>query len=304
MGVSLDLSGTFLPVTTPFDAVTGDVDLVAFRGNLRHWFRHPIAGVVIGGTNGEGVLLDDAERASLVAAAVDVAPDGALVLAFAGSESTRHAVRLTAAVADSGADAVLVSPPAFYRGAMTPEALARHYRAVADAAPVPVVVYQVPTKMSTVDMPTGVIAELSRHENIVGIKDSRGRLDVLGELMDRCRDGFQVLVGNGALLYPALETGAVGGIVAVGMIATADAAAIPAAYRAGRAPEAGRLQERIAPLHQKIVAEMGIAGVKAALDLLGLYGGPPRAPLLPASNEMVSAVRSSLDVAGLRSEAP
>ena len=106
-----------------------------------------------------------------------------------------------------------------------------------------------------------------------------------------------------ALLYPALETGAVGGIVAVGMIATADAAAIPTAYRAGRAPEAGRLQERIAPLHQKIVAEMGVAGVKAALDLLGLYGGPPRPPLLPASNEMVSTVRSSLDAAGLRSAA-
>lgn len=297
MRVPVDLSGTFLPVTTPFDPVTGDVDLVSFRSNLRHWFRHPIAGVVIGGTNGEGVLLDDTERASLVAAAADVAPDGALVLAFAGSESTRQVVKLADAAAEAGADAVLVSPPAFYRGAMTPEALARHYRAVADAAPVPVVVYQVPTKMSTVDMPTGLIAELSRHENIVGIKDSRGRLDVLGELMDQCREGFQVLVGNGALLYPALETGAVGGIVAVGMIAPADAAAIPAAYRAGRVSEAGRLQERIAPLHQKIVAEMGIAGVKAALDLLGLYGGPPRAPLLPATDELVSAVRGLLDSA-------
>jgi 4-hydroxy-2-oxoglutarate aldolase len=298
-GAQLDLSGTFLPVTTPFDRVTGDLDVVAFRSNLRHWFAHPIAGVVIGGTNGEGVLLDDAERVVLVSSAADLAPDGARVLAWTGAESTRQAVRTAYAAADAGADAVLVSPPAFFKGAMTPEALATHYRAVADASPVPVVVYQVPTKMSTVDLPTGLIAELSRHENIVGIKDSRGRLDLLGEIVDQCRHGFQVLVGNGALLYPALETGAVGGIVAVGMIATGPAAAIPDAYRSGRAAEAGRLQELIAPIHQQIVADMGIAGVKAALDLLGLYGGPPRPPLLPASAQRVDAVRKILDLAEL-----
>jgi 4-hydroxy-2-oxoglutarate aldolase len=297
--LSVDLAGTFLPVCTPFDPVTGDVDVVAFRSNLRRWFRHPIAGVVIGGTNGEGILLDDGERAALVAAAADVGPDGTLVLAWAGAESTRQAVRSARVVADAGADAVLVSPPAFFKNALTPEALTRHYRAVADASPVPVLVYQVPPTMSTVDLPTGLIAELSRHENIVGIKDSRGRLEILGELIDQCRRGFQVLVGNGALLYPALETGAVGGIVAVGMLATAEAAAIPAAYRAGRAAEAGRLQERIAPLHRQIVAEMGIAGVKAALDLLGLHGGPPRAPLLPATPERVDAVKRILGSADL-----
>jgi len=295
----LDLSGTFLPVTTPFDRVTGDVDVVAFRSNLRHWFQHPIAGVVIGGTNGEGVLLDETERVTLVSSAADLAPDGARVLAWTGAESTRQAVRTARAAADAGADAVLVSPPAFFRASMTPEALVTHYRAVADAAPVPMIVYQVPTKMSTVDLPTGLIAELSRHENIVGIKDSRGRLDLLGEIIDQCRRGFQVLVGNGALLYPALETGAVGGIVAVGMLATGAAAAIPAAFRSNRAAEAGRLQELIAPLHQQIVADMGIAGVKAALDLLGLYGGPPRPPLLPASAQRVDAVRKVLDAAGL-----
>jgi 4-hydroxy-2-oxoglutarate aldolase len=192
-----------------------------------------------------------------------------------------------------------VSPPAFFKGAMTSEALARHYRTVADASPVPVVIYQVPTRMSTVDLPTGLIAELSGHDNIIGIKDSRGRLEILGDLIEQCREGFQVLVGNGALLYPALETGCVGGIVAVGMIATAAAAAIPTAFRAGDKVEAGRLQERIAPLHQQIVAEMGIPGVKAALDLLGLHGGAPRAPLLPAPRGHVEAVRRLLESAHL-----
>ena len=295
----MDLSGTFLPVTTPYDPVTGDVDVVALRANLRHWFSHPIAGVLIGGTNGEGVLLEDSERAALIEAAVEVAPEGRLVLAWAGAESTRHAARLTREASSAGADAALVSPPAFFKGAMTPEALVRHYRTVADASPLPVVIYQVPTRMSTVDLPTGLIAELSQHDNIVGIKDSRGRLEILGDLIVQCRQGFQVLVGNGALLYPALETGCVGGIVAVGMIATAAAAAIPAAFRAGDPAEAGRLQERIAPLHQQIVADLGISGVKAALDLLGLHGGAPRPPLLPAPRERIDAVRRLLESAEL-----
>src|SRR5688572_14848954 len=140
MRVSVDLAGTFLPVTTPFDPVTGDVDVVAYRANLRHWFQHPIAGILTGGTNGEGVLLQDGERDALVEAAVDVAPSNAIVMAWAGSESTRHAIARARAAAESGADVAVLSPPAFFKAAMTPEALARHYRAVADTCPIPVVI--------------------------------------------------------------------------------------------------------------------------------------------------------------------
>ncbi|MEQ1856812.1 MAG: dihydrodipicolinate synthase family protein [Longimicrobiales bacterium] len=295
----VDLRGTFLPVTTPFDPVTGDVDVVAFRANLRHWFQHPIAGVLIGGTNGEGVLLDDRERVLLVEAAAGFMPAHTCLLAECGAESTRLAIRRVHTAADAGADVALVSPPAFFKAAMTPQALARHYATIADAAPIPVVVYQVPLRMSTVDLPTGLVAELSRHGNIAGVKDSRGKLDVLGELVEQCVPGFQVLIGNGALLYAALEVGAVGGIVAVGMLATAAAARIPIAYREGRKVEAGRMQERIAPVHEQIVSEMGIPGVKAALDVLGLHGGAPRPPLSPASAERVEAIRRILGTAEL-----
>jgi 4-hydroxy-2-oxoglutarate aldolase len=201
--------------------------------------------------------------------------------------------------ASAGARAALVSPPAFFKSSMTPEALARHYRAVADGSPIPVMIYQVPTRMSTVDLPTELIAELSMHDNIIGIKDSRGKLDLLGDLRAQCDPSFQVLVGNGALLLGALEIGAVGGVVAVGMIATAATAAIPVAFRAGRKAEARALQERIAPLHQQIVAEMGIPGVKAALDLMGLYGGIPRPPLLPATPASIAIARTLLATAEL-----
>lgn len=295
----MDLSGTFLPVTTPFDPVTGDLDVVAFRANLRSWFEHPIAGVLLAGSTGESVFLEEDERRTLLEAAADVVPEDAAIIMGTGAESTRQAVRLAREAADGGADAVLVSPPAYYKGAMSPGVLARHYRAVADASPVPVLIYQVPLRMSTLDLPTGLVADLSSHDNVAGIKDSRGKLELVGELVEHCADEFQVLVGSGALLYGALETGAVGGIVAVGLMATAQAAGIHSAFRAGHTAEAGRLQERIAPVHNGVVGGMGVPGIKAALDLLGQHGGDPRPPLAPLGEDGREAVRAILDRAGL-----
>jgi 4-hydroxy-2-oxoglutarate aldolase len=295
----VDLHGTFLPVTTPFDPVTGDIDVVAFRSNLRHWFQSPVSGVLIAGSTGESVFLDEAERVALLEATADVVPDGKVVIAGTGLESTRHTIRLTRRSAEAGADAALVSPPAYYKGAMTPAVLSRHFKAVADASPIPVLIYQVPLRMSTLDLPTGLIEELSQHPNIVGIKDSRGKLELVGELVEHSSDDFQVMVGSGALLYGALETGAVGGIVAVGLMACAEAAEISVAFSEGRTADAGRTQERIAPVHQAIVGGMGVPGVKAALDLLGLKGGALRSPLESLRADRVEEVRSILAAAEL-----
>lgn len=296
---SVDLSGTFLPVTTPFDARSDDLDVLAFSDNLSRWFEHPVSGVLVSGSTGESVFLDDAERIAIVEAAARVAPEGRVIIAGTGAESTRNTIRLTQEAADAGADAVLVSPPAYYRGAMTVEALTLHYRAVADASPVPVLIYQVPLRLSTLDLPTELIATLSRHPNIVGIKDSRGSVDIVAELVEACASDFQVMVGSGAILYPALEAGASGGIVAVGLMATAQAAEISLAWADGRKEEAEALQERIAPVHQQIVGGMGVPGVKAALQLLGMSGGAPRHPLAPASESRVAEVREILSDAGL-----
>ncbi|MEE2847491.1 MAG: dihydrodipicolinate synthase family protein [Gemmatimonadota bacterium] len=295
----VDFSGTFLPVTTPFDPVTGDVDVIAFRANLRHWFQNPIRGILVAGSTGESVFLDEQERVTLLEAARDVVPDDGLIIAGTGGESTRHTIRMTQQAADAGAEAVLVSPPAFFKGAMSPEILARHYRAVADASPVPVLVYQVPLRLSTLELPTRLVAELCKHPNIVGIKDSRGQLGLLAELVEACADDFQVLVGSGALLYGALEIGAVGGIVAVGLMAPAEAAEISVAFREGRSADAGRRQEQIAPVHNQIVGGMGAPGIKVALDMLGLRGGVPRPPLAPLPEARTEEARKILDDAGL-----
>ena len=279
--MSVDLAGVLVPCTTPFDPVTGDVDLVGFRANVRSFLAHPVRGIVVGGSTGEAVLLDEDERMVLLQGARDLVPDDRLVVAGTGAESTRTTIRRCEESAGMGADAVLVQPPAFYRGAMTDTALLEHYRAVAAASPIPVILYQVPLRMSTLEFSSSLVADLAKIANVVGIKDSRGSLELVAEWVDRTPDTFQVLVGSGAILYGGLEVGAVGGVLAVANLAPGPASAIHAAHRAGDSAEAGRMQELVAPVHVEIVAGMGVPGVKAGLDLLGLRGGDPRLPLRP-----------------------
>jgi len=295
----IDLRGVLIPAATPFDPVTGGVDLVGMRANVRRWMETGVRGIVVGGSTGEAVLLDEEERTRLLEATREVVPSDRLLVAGTGAESLRRTLRLTRAAADAGADAVLVQPPAFYRTAMTPEVLADHYRRVADDAPVPVILYQVPLKMSTLDMPNGLLIELSRHENVVGVKDSRGVLEHIGTLADNAHPDFQVLVGNGALLYAALEVGAAGAILGVANLAPSKSAGIVAAFRAERTAEAGRLQEKVGPLHKTVVGGLGVAGVKTGLDLLGMRGGPPRLPLRGLDQAGVETVREALEKAGM-----
>jgi 4-hydroxy-2-oxoglutarate aldolase len=295
----MNLSGVLVAATTPFDPVSGDVDIVGLRANVRHWIDRSVRGVVIGGSTGEAVYLDSDERHRLLEAARGVIPDDRLLVAGTGAESTRGTLALCRSAAEAGADAVLVMPPAFYKGAMSPEALALHYRRVADECPLPVILYQVPPHLGTIELPTGLVADLSAHPNIVGIKDSRGSLELLADLVEHCQEGFQVLVGSGSQFYACLEVGAVGGILGVANLMPAETAELVQAWQQGRGTEAGRLQELVGPVHKAIVGGMGVSGVKAALDLLGLKGGVPRPPLLPLAEKRHGELKAALDAAGL-----
>lgn len=290
----IDLGGVFIPAVTPFLPGSGEIDLPAMQENLRRWGDFPIRGIVLSGTTGEAVLVDEEERLNLVRAAREVLNPDILLTVGTGLESTRATLRLTRSVAVEGAEAVLIQPPAYYKGAMTSEALREHYLTIADGSPIPVIVYQAPLRMSTLDFPTGLVAELSNHENIVGIKDSRGKLELMGELVEQCKEGFQVLAGSGALLYPALEVGAVGGIIAVANMAPGPSGELYQAFKAGRSSEAGRLQQQIGPVHNQIVGSIGVPGVKVALDLLGYRGGDPRSPILPLGEKGRGEVRETL----------
>jgi len=237
----------------------------------------------VAGSTGESALLDPDEQRRMVAWVRDVLPDQRWLVAGTGAESTRQAVALTRAAGAEGADAVLVRPPSYYSAAVSPASLVDYYRAVAEASPIPVLVYNIP-KYTHLPVAAALLQQLASHPNIVGVKDSSGDVKNLAAYRDAV-PRWSVLVGSGSLLYAGLELGCDGGILAVACFAAQLCAGMLAAFRAGDRTRAGNLQERLLPLDKEIVAKLGPAGVKAAMDAVGggLYGGPVRAPLAPVA---------------------
>jgi 4-hydroxy-2-oxoglutarate aldolase len=289
------LAGVLGPVVTTFDDVTGDLAAVPFRANLRAHLDAGMSGIVVAGSTGEAALLEEHERHRLLEWARAIVPDEKWLLAGVGAESTRLTIRRAREAAERGADAVLVVAPHYYGGEMTPEALATHFRHVADASPVPIILYNIP-KYVHFSLAPGLVQELASHGNVVGIKDSSGDLAQLGVYLDAQSERFAVLTGSGAGLYASLEMGARGGVLAVALFAAPVTVALCRAFASGDAGAAGRAQERLVPLARTIVGQLGVPGVKAALDLVGLAGGRVRSPLLPlraAARERVSELLRS-----------
>jgi 4-hydroxy-2-oxoglutarate aldolase len=292
------LAGIFLPVTTPFDEVTGDVSPIHMRENLRRWTELRIDGIVLFGSTGEGALLDEDEKTRLTGFAREVVPAGIPLVAGTGGESTRATIRQAKALADAGADALLVHPPAYFGAFLSPAAMREHFTAVADASPVPVILYHIP-KYTKVSLEPGLVAELTRHPNVAGLKDSSGDMKRFADYTNACEKGCRLFVGNGSLLYTALELGAVGGILAVAVFAPDLCVDLLAAFRAGETGRAGQIQGRITPMHKEIVAAYGGVGVKVALDRVGYRGGRPRPPLQPLGDKERNVVARVMQEAGL-----
>lgn len=277
------VAGILAPVTTPFAAGTGDLALDEFRRNVAALLAQGIAGIVVAGSTGEAPLLDPDEQRRLVAAARTELPDGAWLVAGTGAESTRQTIAWTRAAAAEGADAVLVRPPAYFAAAHSPASLVAHFRAVADASPVPVLVYNIP-KYTHLPLAAALLQQLAGHERIAGVKDSSGDLKNLAAYREAAPASWSVLAGSASLLYAALDLGCQGGIVGVACFAPRLCVALTKAFLAGDRAAAGALQQRLLPLDKEIVARLGPAGVKVAMDAVGLYGGPVRPPLAPASD--------------------
>lgn len=276
-------AGIFPPITTPFDAASGDIAAGAFRQNISRLLAAGVNGIVVSGSTGESALLDADEQRRLVALARAVMTDGGWLIAGTGGESTRETIALSRAAAAEGADAVLVRPPSYFCEAVTPATLAVHYRAVADASPIPVIVYNIP-KYTHLAIAPGLLQQLAGHDRIIGVKDSSGDPKNLAAYRDAV-PRWTVLVGGASLLFTALELGCQGGIVGVACFAPALCVQLAREFAQGNRPTASTLQERITPLHKEIVGKLGPAGVKAAMDAVGLYGGPVRAPLAPVSDQ-------------------
>lgn len=276
----MQLQSIYGPVISTFHAGSEDLDLDGFASNVRSHIAEGLGGVVVAGSTGEAALLGEAERGALLATAREHTPAGKLVIAGCGGESTRQTVARTKQAKDNGADAVLVVAPHYYANAMTEEVLRAHYRRVADESPLPVILYNIPKYMHFA-LSAELVAELAQHQNIVGIKDSSGVLDMLKGFLRAQSPAFSVLTGSGSGLQAGLEAGARGGILAVSLFAAGFALEVLKGVRSGDTARAAAAQARLKPMADVIVAKLGVPGVKAAMDQVGKVGGVPRMPLLP-----------------------
>jgi dihydrodipicolinate synthase/N-acetylneuraminate lyase len=295
--VTVQLRGVLGPVTTPFGR-DGEVDRPAFEENIRAHMRAGLNGIVTSGSTGEAALLDERERMSLVEWARPHVPGDRVLLCGIGAESTRTTLRYAKLAKERGADAGLTVAPHYFSSAMTPDALRTHYRRVADESPMPILLYNIPKYMHF-RLSNELVSELASHENVIGIKDSSGDRDSLEGYLRAQGPTFSVLVGNGQFWRTALQMGARAGILAVALIAPALSIAVAEAVARRDGGAADEAQARLTPLAKVVVGDLGVAGVKAAMDYLGLRGGEPRSPLMPLSHSERERVRQLLESAEL-----
>jgi 4-hydroxy-2-oxoglutarate aldolase len=288
----MTLTGILAPVPTPFDSRQA-VDVGRLRDAMARWMASPLDGIVVLGSSGEAPFLDDAEADLVVETARLLVPRTRRFIVGTGRESTRAAIRAAQRAAELGADAVLVRTPGFFRSQMTPDALIRHYRSVADASPVPVVLYNF-TGVTGVNLLPATVASLATHPNIVGVKDSNGDVNQIAALVRQAPAGFSILTGSGSTFLDALSAGVGGGILALACVAPEACRRLFDLARTGRLDEARTLQHAMGPLARLIGPVHGVAGLKAALAIAGRDVGGPRAPLVPVADDGIAALRDAL----------
>src|SRR5438105_11972454 len=217
-------------MVTPFDE-TGTIRYDAFERNIERYLKAGIEGYLVLGSNGESVYLEHSEKSKLIEAARKHVPSSMMLLAGTGVESTGATIELTKEAADRGVDGVLVKNPFYFKSQMTFDVYTAHYMAVADASPVPVVIYNVPV-FTGVPLQSRLIIELSKHPNIKGLKDSSGDVKLISEVVWNTHN-FPVLAGNAPTLFPAMTAGARGGIVALACASPKGTLALHRSFAAG-----------------------------------------------------------------------
>jgi 4-hydroxy-2-oxoglutarate aldolase len=280
----LQLNGVFPPLPTSFnkDETLSEKHI---RNNIEFLNQYRLSGYLILGSNGELVMLTHEEKIRVMQAARAAIPREKIMLAGTGCESTRETILLSKEAAKAGADAVMVLNPTYYKGQMSHSALVAHYHAVADASDVPLIIYNMPANTG-LDMTAADIIAISDHPNIIGLKDSGGNVAKMADVIFKAKKGFQVLAGSAGFLLPALSIGAVGGILALANIAPQHCLDIYRAFSDGDFNRARNLQQEIISLNAAVTRNWGVPALKAAMDHMGMYGGPCRKPLQPISEDV------------------
>jgi 4-hydroxy-2-oxoglutarate aldolase len=288
----MKLHGIFPPIATPFNH-NGDLYKAKVQHNVGKWNMTSLAGYVVCGSTGESVMLTPEEKISMWEWVAESAAPGKLLIAGTGVESVRETVALTDRAADLGYKAAMIRTPHYYKNLLNRnDAQLLYFRSVADRTKIPLMIYNWP-QATGIDISPEAVVALSEHPNIIAIKESSGNLEKVMQLIREVKSGFQVLVGSAPTLWPSLQAGAVGAVLAFANAAPYATITIWEAYRT-REAEAGKdWQARISRAAQLVTTKYGVPGLKHAMDLNGYYGGPPRLPLAPVSSEAQREIASA-----------
>ncbi|MFC2035421.1 dihydrodipicolinate synthase family protein [Chloroflexota bacterium] len=287
----MELSGVIPPITTPFQK--GELSLEKLKDNFKKWNETGLSGYLVLGSSGENVYLTETEKLKIIETSRESIPQSKTMMVGTGRESTQESITFTNQATDLGADCALVITPAFFKGSMGPEVLYDHYIAVAEASQIGILVYNVP-QFTGVNLEPELVARLSQHSNILGIKDSSGNIGQLSRIINLSRKEFMVFVGSDKVFFPALCIGAVGGILAAANVVPGKCTAIWNLFNKGKIDEARTLQARLTLLTQAMMSVYGIGGLKMAMDLAGYYGGEPRLPLKRPGKEAQEELKQLL----------
>jgi 4-hydroxy-2-oxoglutarate aldolase len=290
--MSKPFAGIFTPIVTPFTADDA-VDEGALRRNVGRWMKTPLTGLVVLGSNGEAAQLEDVEADHIIDIVRAEVPPNRPLIAGTGRESTAATIAATRRAATAGVDAALVRTPSFFKAQMTSDVLVRHYSDVADASPIPILLYNV-TMFTGVNMQPDAVERLSAHPNIVGIKESGSDIGQIAEFVSRTPDEFTVLAGSATTLYHALCAGCDGAILALAMLLPDECVRMHDLVAERRFDDALALQRQVLPLAKAVGTTHGVAGLKAALNLKGYEGGLPRPPLRPATQLVIDTITRQL----------
>jgi len=290
------LKGIISPITTPFK--NDEVDLDILKSSIENLNEKKLAGYVVLGSNGESVFLTKEEKIKMISTVREHASPSKVVIAGTGTDSIKETIALTNDAANNGADYALAITPSFFKLDMEHLTFINYYLAIADSSKIPVIIYNVP-KFTNVNILPDTIAELSEHDNIVGIKNSSGDTEQTKKFVLETPDDFQTFVGTGSVLLQGLKDGANGGILALANIAPTECITIQELYNFGKLKEAELLQKQMVPVNNAITSTFGVAGLKAAMDMIGLYGGNPRLPLNPLDEKAKQELKNILIQASL-----
>jgi 4-hydroxy-2-oxoglutarate aldolase len=290
------LSGVFAPVVTPFQ--NDQVELNFLRENLQKLNESDLTGYLALGSNGEFKSLNDKEQIQILEVFAETKGDK-VVMVGTGCESTFQTIEKSKIVADMGFDYISVLTPHYFGKRIDGSVLKDYFIRIAEAIDIPVLLYNAPGFANSVTIPPQTVSELSKHPNIVGMKDSAptGPAKFLAAL-DPDED-FSILAGSANFFYPSLILGATGGTLSIANSMPDICCELYKLFLQGNFEQARELHFKISRLNQAISGSWGVAGVKAAMDICGFKGGPPRHPLKKITKEGIEIIKQTMLEEGL-----